>query len=148
MTPEEAISGIKELQAKYGRKYKGRDLNPHWQALLLCSARAFNLAIGRIKMHCNRLPKMDYVMETVRRFERTPDTPTALAEIRDQGAEALRLLRQMMCHEITAQQYIQGLYDMSRRFGDPLYAQEAHDFQQALQSEGEPCTEGELQESA
>lgn len=132
MTSKEALEGFQTLSRKFGKAYKGDELNRVWPELLKCSHSAFVRAVGIITKSSKRLPDPEYVLAQSRQWEEKMARPCAVAsekkatpEPEDEGRLALRNLVSWMEKEIDVDEYIRRLFAMSETYGKPGYAQEA-----------------------
>lgn len=140
MTGREAISGFQELSRRFRQGYKWGELEPIWPELLQCSVEAMVRATGIIMKNGKHRPRPAYVLSQVQLHQRkmlyqsqgVPD----VAGVRDpdaEGREALALMKDYQSEAITRAEYIQALFSMSERHGQPGYAMQAHELEKRSQ---------------
>jgi hypothetical protein len=130
MTSKEALEGFQSLSRRFGKAYKGEDLNRVWKELLSCHHSAFVRAIGIMLKRCQFLPDPEYVLQQTRwwqqnlkfKIEHETREEKAGRDLDTEAKEAMGNLRAMMSGEITQGEYRRRLFEMSERYGDPSYA--------------------------
>lgn len=129
MTSEEALAAIRNMQRRFGKSYKGRDLNGIWPALLDLPAAAMERAAGIIMRRCHYLPTADYLLAKVQ--EQAAWVPPAedAADQRDEGREVLALFRAKIEGTLSAAEYARAMFAMADRYHKPEYAAIAHEAQ-------------------
>lgn len=148
MTSEEAMEGLRTLSRRFGKPYKGGEINPVWQRLLLCTNDAYVRAVGIMLKRGNRLPDPDYLVAQTEEWEKRlrgeepqREHPQPRVKLAGEEKDAARLLCQWHSGEIGGREYVERLHRMAEKYGAHEYAETAREHEDFMEKEGE--TDGE-----